>query len=61
MKASDLIKLLEKRGWYFVRQTGSHQIFKHPDFTINISVPVHGKKDIPKGTLNRILKDSGIK
>jgi len=26
-----------------------------------ISVPLHGKKDIPKGTLKKILKESGLK
>ncbi len=59
MKAKELIKLLEKDGFVFVRQTGSHAIFKKPGNKI-IVVPIHSK-DIPKGTLNGILKDAGLK
>ena len=29
MKAKEVIKLLEKDGWFFDRQTGNHKIFKH--------------------------------
>lgn len=61
MKADDLIKQIEQKGWFFVRQNGSHQIFKYKDFPNNVSIPNHGKKDIPKGTLNGILKDAGLK
>jgi predicted RNA binding protein YcfA (HicA-like mRNA interferase family) len=61
MKASELIKILEAKGWYFVRQRGSHKIFKHKDFKNNISVPEHGAKDLKPGTLSGILKDAGVK
>ncbi|MEQ9285884.1 MAG: type II toxin-antitoxin system HicA family toxin [Cyclobacteriaceae bacterium] len=59
MKAKELIKVLEKDGFVFVRQTGSHAIFKKPGNKI-IVVPIHSK-DIPIGTLNGILKDAGLK
>jgi predicted RNA binding protein YcfA (HicA-like mRNA interferase family) len=29
MKAKEVIKLLEKDGWIFDRQSGSHKIFSH--------------------------------
>ena len=61
MTASEVIKLLKGNGWNEVRQSGSHKIFKHPDNPNNVSVPVHSGKDIPKGTLNNILKTAGIK
>ena len=61
MTAREVIKVLELNGWYEVRQSGSHKIFKHPENPYNVSVPVHGGKDIPKGTLNGILKTAGIK
>ncbi len=59
MKPRELIKILEKEGFVFVRQSGSHAVFKKAGKRI-IIVPIHSK-DIPKGTLEGILKDAGIK
>jgi predicted RNA binding protein YcfA (HicA-like mRNA interferase family) len=59
MKPRELIKLLEKADFVFVRQSGSHAIYKKPGYKI-IVVPIHSK-DIPTGTLNSILKDAGLK
>jgi len=59
MKPKELVKLLEKEGFVFVRQTGSHAIFRKTGFKI-IVVPIHSK-DIPTGTLKSILKDAGLK
>lgn len=30
MKVSEVIKLLEKDGWYLARTKGSHRRYKHP-------------------------------
>ena len=60
MKAKQFIQLIEKNGWYFVRQTGSHKVFKHKDFPNNLSVPDHGAKDLKIGTLKKLLKDARI-
>nr|WP_296618498.1 type II toxin-antitoxin system HicA family toxin [Marivirga sp.] len=38
---------------------GSHQLYKHPNGKRTI-VTLHNK-DIPKGTLNAILKQAGLK
>ena len=59
MKPRELIKLLNKNGYVFVRQSGSHAIYKKPSKKI-IVVPIHSK-DIPTGTLRSILKDAEIK
>ena len=61
MKAAAVIKLIEKEGWYEVRQRGSHRMFKHDEHTSIISVPDHGKEDLKAGTLNSILKTAGVK
>jgi predicted RNA binding protein YcfA (HicA-like mRNA interferase family) len=55
----ELIKLLRKHGWHLDRVAGSHHILKRQSKTLTI--PVHGKKDLPKGTLNSILKEAGLK
>lgn len=59
MKSSDLIKKLEQNGWVVVRIKGSHHQLKHDLIRLTITVP-HPKKDLPKGTVKRILKDAGI-
>ena len=59
MKPRELVRLLEKEGFVFIRQSGSHAIYKKPGMKL-IIVPIHSK-DIPTGTLNGILKDAGLK
>lgn len=61
MKAKELIKLIQKNGWFFERQSGSHKIFKHPTKKGIVVIPDHGKVDIKIGTLNPILKQAGLK
>lgn len=60
MKADDLIKLVEAKGWQFVRQKGSHKMFRHPNFPNTVVIPDHGKKDLGTGLLHRIKKDAGL-
>jgi predicted RNA binding protein YcfA (HicA-like mRNA interferase family) len=55
----ELIKLLRKHLWQLDRIAGSHYIMKKQEKTL--TVPVHSKRDIPKGTLNSILKEAGLK
>ncbi len=60
MTPSKLIKLLRDNGFVFVRQSGSHALFKNDLKNKRVVVPIHSK-DIPKGTLHAILKDAEIK
>ncbi|MEI7980366.1 MAG: type II toxin-antitoxin system HicA family toxin [Bacteroidota bacterium] len=55
-----LIKLLKKNGFVFSRSNGSHHLYINPVSGKRTTVPVHGKKDLPKGTFYAILKQSGI-
>lgn len=61
MNGKQVIKLLKEKGWQLDRINGSHHIFKKEGIVYLITVPVHGSDDIPTGTLNRILKDGGLK
>jgi predicted RNA binding protein YcfA (HicA-like mRNA interferase family) len=55
-----LVRILEKMGFVIKRQKGSHiQLFRESDRRFT-TVPVHGRKDIPIGTLKAILKDVEI-
>ena len=58
--AKYLISVLEKNGYSYRRSNGSHQLFYHPGKNKTMIVPVHGKKDLPKGTFYSILQQAGI-
>ncbi len=60
MKVKDLLKLLKDDGWLEKDQKGSHLQLIHPVKPGKVTVAVH-KGDIPKGTLNAILKQAGLK
>ena len=55
-----LIKLLEEHGYLFKRAKGSYQVYYNQETNSTIIVPVHGNKDIKKGTFLAILKQVGI-
>jgi predicted RNA binding protein YcfA (HicA-like mRNA interferase family) len=60
MSSKDILKLLTNDGWYLHSVAGSHHHFKHPSKLGKVSVP-HPRKDLPKGTVNNILKQAGLK
>ena len=60
MKAKELMRLLAQNGWKVKRVEGSHHIHKHPTLPGVISVPLHNA-EVPTGTLNKILKQAGLK
>jgi predicted RNA binding protein YcfA (HicA-like mRNA interferase family) len=59
VNAKQLIKALEKKGFVFSRQSGSHAIYIDKNGT-RVTVPIHGKKDLGTGLLRQILKDANI-
>ena len=62
MNSKQIIKLLKGDGWTALARKGtSHIQFIHPTKKGKITVADHGKKDIPPGTLNAILKQAGLK
>lgn len=60
LKPKELVKILKKHGFIFLRQDGSHAVYIHPDRKGKIVVvPMHNK-DLRKGTLKGILNQAGI-
>lgn len=55
LRAKELIRALEKIGFWQVRKKGSHVFLIHKDGR-RTTVPMHGR-DIPPGTLKGILND----
>ena len=60
-KVSDILKLLGDDGWYVVAMRGSHRQLKHPSKPGRVTVQGKPSDDIAPGTLNSILKQSGLK
>ena len=61
MKVRELIRLLEDDGWRLARTRGSHRQFKHPNKPGTVTVAGKTGVDVPPGTLNAILKQTGLK
>lgn len=61
MKVRDAIRLIEKDGWRLVRTKGSHRQFQHPAKAGTVTVAGKLGVDVPRGTLNSILKQAGLK
>lgn len=57
MKRRDLIKLLEKNGWYFKRDGGSHDIYTDG---VNIE-PISRQREIKETVAKAIIKRRGLK
>jgi len=59
LKPRQVIKKFEKLGFVKDRQSGSHVILYHLQLKKRAVIPMH-VKDVPKGTLHAILKQTGI-
>jgi predicted RNA binding protein YcfA (HicA-like mRNA interferase family) len=55
-----LCKIIERKGWMLKRVTGSHHIYIKQGVDAILSIPVHGNRDLPIGTLKSIMKDAGL-
>lgn len=54
-----VIQKIEADGWALVRVSGSHHQFRHPIKPGITTVP-HPRKDLPKGTVRSIERQSGV-
>jgi len=61
MKVSDILRMLSGDGWYLASTKGSHRQFKHPSKPGRVTVAGKPSDDLAPGTLNSILKQSGLK
>ena len=60
MTGKQLKRVLEENGWRLDRVSGSHHIMIR-EGRWSVPIPIHGSADLPKGVLNAILKQAGIK
>ena len=55
LKAREIAKILEKMGFEFKRQKGSHMFFEHPNGRTTV-IPNHPTDHVDRGLLNKIIK-----
>ena len=54
----DCVKAIEKAGFYFKRQEGSHIVLRRDDPFSQVVVPNH--KELDRGTLRAIMRQAGM-
>ena len=52
------VQILQKHGFEFRRQKGSHIILRHSSSQIILTIPNH--KELDRGTLRAIIRQSGL-
>jgi len=61
VKVREAIKLIEGDGWRLVRIKGSHRQFRHAVKPGTVTIAGRLGVDVPIGTMNSILKQSGLR
>lgn len=60
MKVRDVIKVIEKDGWYLVATKGSHRQYKHPVKPGRVTIAGQASDELAPGTLNSVFKQAQI-
>ena len=56
-----IVKALQRGGFELVRVSGSHHMLCKPGKPARkVSVPVHGARDLPPGTVGSIVEQAGL-
>ncbi len=58
ISGADCVKALEKAGFYFKRQRGSHIVLRRDDPFAQVVVPNH--KQLDRGTLRAIIRQADL-
>ena len=61
MKIREIIRIIEKDGWYKIAQKGSHRQYKHQLKPGRVTIAGKAGDEIAIGTLSSIFKQSGLK
>lgn len=60
-KVSEILKMLQKNGWYIVAQKGSHRQLKHDSKKGKVTVNGKPSDTLSQTLLNSIFKQAGWK
>jgi predicted RNA binding protein YcfA (HicA-like mRNA interferase family) len=57
-KGEEVVKAFQRVGWKIARQRSSHVILEKEGHEATLSVPVHKGKNVKRGTLRDLIKDT---
>jgi len=60
LRAREVIRALNKGGFYIHEQSGSHVHLKHPTRPGRVTVPYHESFDLPKHIIKSIIRQAGL-
>jgi predicted RNA binding protein YcfA (HicA-like mRNA interferase family) len=60
MKVRDIIKILERDGWYLARTRGSHRQYHHPVKKGTVTVTGKESIDMEAGLLHNVFRQAQI-
>ena len=58
LSGDEVVRVFEKFGWQFVRQSASHIIMVKEGEAVTLSLPDH--KEVAKGTLRSLIRAAGL-
>jgi predicted RNA binding protein YcfA (HicA-like mRNA interferase family) len=59
MNGKEVLKKLEQQGWSILRIRGSH--YRLGKKQMRVTVPIHGARDLGKGLISAIQKQTAVK
>lgn len=58
LSGRDAVRIFTRFGWSVVRQSSSHIILVHPDYSVTLSIPDH--KELARGTLRSLIRSANL-
>lgn len=58
LSGTEVVKVFERLGWEFVRQSGSHMIMVKDGEIASLSIPKH--REVAKGTLRGLIRSANL-
>ncbi len=58
LSGAEVVKVFERFGWQFVRQSGSHMVMVKNGEMASLSVPKH--REVAKGTLRGLIRSANL-
>jgi predicted RNA binding protein YcfA (HicA-like mRNA interferase family) len=60
LKPKEVVRALEKAGFFIHETSGSHVHLKHPQKPGRVTVPYHERFDLPTHIVKSILRQAGL-
>ena len=60
ISGEEAIKAFQKDDWYVANREGSHVTLKKEGMACNLSIPVHGNKNVKRGLLRKQISKANL-